>query len=404
MQITHEKRGKYLIIKADGRLDASWSEYFAETVLNHIRSGKHHLIVDSGKLSFLSSAGIRSLIIIYKELMGVKGSFQIAKANPFVAKTLETTGFKSWLSNEPIPKSHQTLAGALQGIDSDEVYTINQQASLKISVPVNWQPWQAISDKSVAKLRFPQNSFALGIGTSAESDKDARQRFGEFLAIGGNVVFQPPEDGQRPDYLFSEKNFIPEMNAIQTLYCSGEMSHLFRFSPENEKLYFSLGELAERVLDVTKSVSAGFVILGEIEGLVGTYLIKSPGKLAEEKNIFYPEIREWISFSGERVFPYHQALLFGLAVRSDEQLRLFPEARPENEIYTHIHAAVFPYQTLQNGEIEMQTSLQKFLNGPPPLALFHLVDDSRSAVGLGESALIRGACWCSSINNPEALL
>jgi hypothetical protein len=165
-----------------------------------------------------------------------------------------------------------------------------------------------------------------------------------------------------------------------------------------------LRELAERVLDVTNSFSAGFVILGEIEGLVGTHLIRSPGTLVEDKDILYPEIREWISFSGERVFPDHQALLFGLAVKSDERLKLFPQARPENGIFTHIHTAVFPYQTLQNGKIEMQTSMQKFFNGPPPLALFHLVDDFRPAVGLGQSALIRGACWCSAINNPEALL
>ena len=404
MKITHEQREKYLIIKAQGRLDASWSEYFTETVLNHIRCGHHHLIVECSGLSFLSSAGIRSLITIYKELSGVQGSFQIVNAIPFVAMTLETTGFKSWLSNKPIPEQQLQSVHNMPETGSDEVYTINKNASLKISVPAHWQPWQVVNDDSIAKLRFPQKSFAIGIGTSAGGNEDARLRFGEFLATGGNVIFQPPDEGQRPDYLFAEKNFIPEMHVIQALYCSGEMSHLFRFGPENEMIYFSLNQLAEMVLGITKSECAGFVILGEVEGLVGTHLIKSPGVLNEERTIMYPEICDWITFCGERAFAGHQALMFGIVARPGRQMKVFPHARPDNSIYTHTHAAVFPYQTLQNGEIDMHSSLQKFFNGPPPLALFHLVDDSRPAVGLGESALIRGACWCAPINNPEDLL
>ncbi len=73
------------------------------------------------------------------------------------------------------------------------------------------------------------------------------------------------------------------------------------------------------------------------------------------------------------------------------------------DLAAHIHAAVFPYQPLQNGKIELESAIGKFFNGPPPLSVMHLADDDRPVVGLGESALIRGACWFSPLQNPEVL-
>jgi len=405
MQLSHQKLGKYMLIKAAGRLDATWSDYFAENLLAHIRNGNHDLIIDSEDLLFLSSAGIRSLVIISKELNSVEGSFQIVNASSFISKTLETTGFKFWLSDNPIPGLDQPAEKPHHDDASGEVYILNQNASLQLSVPASWHPWKHVDQGSVFHIKFPGNSYALGIGGAAESDEKARQHFGEFLSVAGNVIFQAPEEGIHPDFLFSEKDYIPEMHVIQALFCTGEMSHLFRFEPSDETLFFTMNQLVRKALSLTGSKAAGFIILGEVEGLVGTTLIRSPGLLTEERVISYPEICEWISFTGERVFAGQQALMFGIAKESGEQdqHQLLNSSDAENKLKMHVHAAVFPYQPLQNGELSMLASLQKFFNGPPPKALLHLVNDFRPAAGLGQSALIRGACWCSAIINPEVI-
>jgi len=69
----------------------------------------------------------------------------------------------------------------------------------------------------------------------------------------------------------------------------------------------------------------------------------------------------------------------------------------------HIHSAVFPYQPLQTGRIELSATIQKIFNGPAPLAVMHLVTDDRPVIGLGESALVRGAAWFGVLQNPEVL-
>ena len=84
MQLKEEQRGKYLLIFAVGRLDASWSDYFRDEILKHIRNGHHYIVLDGTESVFLSSAGIRSILQVYKELKTVQGSFLIVNATSFV--------------------------------------------------------------------------------------------------------------------------------------------------------------------------------------------------------------------------------------------------------------------------------------------------------------------------------
>ena len=93
MQISHELKGGHLLVNATGRLDAGWSEYFSDTILAQIRLGHHQMLMDFSEVSFLSSAGIRALMQVYKELLKVEGKFLIINCNEFIRKTLETSGF-----------------------------------------------------------------------------------------------------------------------------------------------------------------------------------------------------------------------------------------------------------------------------------------------------------------------
>lgn len=407
MLLTQEQHGKYIVIAANGRLDATWADYFADTCLDHIRNGHHNLILDAQELSFLSSAGIRSLLRINKELLSVKGSFLIVNSAPFVAKTIEMTGFKQWLSEQlPEEISTQKTNQLHSEVEKTETYVLNPSAMLTLSVVANWQPWQSLTPDKTYKLSFPNSVFALGIGSASDNFDEAKLSFGEFIAVGSHVIFQPPEVKSRPDYLIAEMDYIPEMIVIQALCCQGEMSHLFRFSPEENILSFTTSEIIERVFSTTKSNSIAFVVLAEVDGLVGATLIQTPGQKSEKDSIPFPEIREWLSFCGDRLFPGHQALVFGIATRNESDvnhslLRPLP-ACPE--ISGHFHAAVFPFQPLQNGKIDLIKNVQKFLNGPPPQALLHLIDDDRPIVGLGQSSFIRGACWCAPLQNMEGLV
>lgn len=399
MEIKTEQQGKHLVIHASGRLDASWADFFTDSLSGYIRNGDHQLIIDAAEMKFLSSAGIRSLLIIYKKLMEVKGSMQIVNAQPAIANTLTMVGFKSWLSGRPVPAARRQAEERVE--DKMEVYPLDAEAKLTFTLEADWKPWDKTDSNTIKRIRFPENVFALGIGGAADQDDYSPDQFGDFLAVEGKVLFQPPAEKAHPDFLLAEKEYIPELFVLQALYCKGKMSHLLRFSPVTDSPVCEISKISAMVLEITKSDIAAFVLLGEIAGLVGAHLIQSPGIKSEGGNIPFPAVRDWISFSGERAFQGKMALVFGITAKTGtgREKSLVNPLPSDPGLSGHFHAAVFHDHPMPNGKIDLAPMLKKLLDGPAPLALMHLVDDNRAGTGLGQSAFTRGACWCSAINN-----
>jgi anti-anti-sigma factor len=429
MELTQKTYNDHLLISASGRLDASWAEYFTDMLLSHIRQGHHKLIVDAANMPFLSSAGIRALVRIHKELRSVEGTMQIINATDFVANTLITTGFESWLTTiNPIEDNQQTTLATEADVpdvpdvpnvpdvpDPDpafQTYLLNNQAGLTCSAPTNWEPWQVLQQASAVMKRFSAGEFALGIGKTAEQAETSGTGYGEFLVVDGHVIYQPPSEKLRPDYLLAEEKYLPELLTIQAVVCQGAMTALLRFNADDQWPFITIDILTDKILAHCGSQAAGFVILAETGGLVGATLIQSPDKRTGVATIGFPEIRNWLSFTGEPAHTGQLALMFGYVKKPLSNTANGQQAessdQPTNNpqaisLSSHIHAAVFPYQPLKNGLIEMSPTIRKILDGPPPLSLMHLIDDTRPVTGLGQSKLIRGACWFSPINNPEAI-
>jgi hypothetical protein len=335
------------------------------------------MVIDAAELAFLSSAGIRSLLILHKELRAVAGDFSLVNAYGMVRETLTCSGFAQWLAGE-LPRdltSGQTLSEEVeQAWSGCEIHILDTRALVSLTSVSAWTPWNPVDRDTCRLMRCTQDGFGLGIGCAAREYDPAREHLGEFVAVSGHVVHQPPSDRARPDYLLAEKDFVPTLLCSQALFASGPMSHLIRFTPGEEEP-------------------------------VGASLIRSPGEITPGRDLAFPELRDWLRFCGERSFAHEQALITGVVapssrVPSSDSLSLLP-SRPDLSI--HAHGAVFPYQPLPAGVIELRASVEKWLSGPAPRAVMHLVDDHRPGMGLGETGLLRGALWCSPIANPEVL-
>lgn len=400
MQIHHKIRGDYLYVEAEGKLDANWSEHFTDTVMNFVREGHHHLIIDASKMVFLSSAGIRVLLLIFKSIKKVEGRFFIYNATEFVTQTLTTSGFGGWLitalpgdiPREAIPSMQKNYEHFCLGSDKGQ----------RLSIHKAWRPWKQVKRSGIKTIKCVNTLFSLGIASPGMDNTEGGEQFGEFLAAAGHVVYQHPAEESRPDYLIAEQAFIPTMQCIQALTLEGEMTNLMRFAPTDEISFFTLSQIVGTMMAEKQMTKAGLVLIGEVEGLVGASLIKSPGELTADSIISYPQIKDWLNFCGERAYARQQAVILGVVSKepvNDEPL-LCPMG-PDCEYAAHLHAAVFPHQVLQNGRIDLLATLGQFFNGPSPLAVLHLVNDSRPVIGLGESALVRGACWFAPVSDEE---
>jgi len=210
-----------------------------------------------------------------------------------------------------------------------------------------------------------------------------------------------------PDYLEQNDRFLPRLHVIQALVGEGKFSHLLRFRPVAKDACVKLSELYEQVLQVTQADAAAMVCLVEVEGLVGAALARSPGEIqASDQPGEFPELREWLSFCGERVHRQAQALVVAFFCRDPGHplaAHLTPvPARPG--LLAHAHAVVLPFRPLPQGVVDLETSVAAVFEDNMPLGLLHLIEDDRPAVGLGESAFIRGACWCAPVHESTKIM
>lgn len=92
MKISEEQKGKAKIFTVEGRLDSNTSKIFEEHILNVIKGGEQHIIIDCHSLDYISSAGVRVLIHFHKILKD-KGTFILVAVPQKIQHVLQITGF-----------------------------------------------------------------------------------------------------------------------------------------------------------------------------------------------------------------------------------------------------------------------------------------------------------------------
>lgn len=98
MQIDQTKEGSTLTMKVSGRLDTMTAPELENEITGHL-DGITDFIMDFSDLEYISSAGLRVLLITTKMMKG-KGRFVICNINETVREIFEVTGFMDILTVE----------------------------------------------------------------------------------------------------------------------------------------------------------------------------------------------------------------------------------------------------------------------------------------------------------------
>lgn len=98
MQIDQLKEGTILTMKVSGRLDTMTAPQLENEITGHL-DGITEFIMDFSDLEYISSAGLRVLLVTTKMMKG-KGRFVIRNINETVKEIFEVTGFMDILNVE----------------------------------------------------------------------------------------------------------------------------------------------------------------------------------------------------------------------------------------------------------------------------------------------------------------
>lgn len=106
MEIIKSRKEKDAIILAvKGRLDSVAAQEFGNQIDDLINQGETRIIFDLSELDYISSAGLRSILVIAKELEERNGKIVLSAVKPSVMKVFEISGLTAIL---PITKSVET--------------------------------------------------------------------------------------------------------------------------------------------------------------------------------------------------------------------------------------------------------------------------------------------------------
>jgi anti-anti-sigma factor len=101
MEIRDERIGDTWVVTARGRLDGNASADFADHVGGLIERPNPKLLIDFTGVDFVTSAGVRAVLLLGKKIKSVGGSFAVCSVRDSVREVLDVSGSTSMLSIHP---------------------------------------------------------------------------------------------------------------------------------------------------------------------------------------------------------------------------------------------------------------------------------------------------------------
>lgn len=99
MEFVKTRDGSALIVVVTGRVDTNTAPALEKDILGDL-TGVDALIYDFSHVIYLSSAGLRILLLSHKAMAGQGKSFVLRKPQPEVKEILDMTGFTNFLTIE----------------------------------------------------------------------------------------------------------------------------------------------------------------------------------------------------------------------------------------------------------------------------------------------------------------
>jgi anti-anti-sigma factor len=109
MDIIEKKSGQARVLELNGRLDATTSPMLDEA-LNRAVDEANYVVIDFSDLSYISSAGLRTILSGAKKVQKKKGELRLAALDGMVKEVFQLAGFYDML---PV---YETQDLALEGL------------------------------------------------------------------------------------------------------------------------------------------------------------------------------------------------------------------------------------------------------------------------------------------------
>ncbi|MDF2717277.1 MAG: anti-sigma factor antagonist [Paenibacillus sp.] len=95
MKIEHKVRDGVTVVAIGGRLDGNTSGNLETGFLQLVEEGATRFVFNLSALEYVSSAGLRSLLLAAKKVKSIQGKLALAHMNEHVKEVFDMSGFST---------------------------------------------------------------------------------------------------------------------------------------------------------------------------------------------------------------------------------------------------------------------------------------------------------------------
>ena len=101
MDVTTEREAGVLSVRVEGRIDGSTVLAFHESIETALEDGDYAVIVDCEKLTYIGSAGLRTVLALSKAVSNRDARFALCTVSAHVMSIFEKSGFDTIITIRP---------------------------------------------------------------------------------------------------------------------------------------------------------------------------------------------------------------------------------------------------------------------------------------------------------------
>ena len=405
LEIIRTKEEILLELELKGRLDAYSSSLLSQEIEQEIRSGNYDINLNMQHVEYISSAGIRILVKYFKELKSFNGHLIISAISDEARSVLKMVGLDDLLRKGVEEQKKESVDEKVFSKDGMIFSRTTLQKNSKLNGFFYGNPAiihnTHFTNDDLIKEKFHSGKYGIGFGAFGNSFDDCKYRFGEFIGIGDSVAYLPSDGSNIPDYSLKTGKLIPEINILHGIIFEGQFSDYFQFKPGTGTRSIGFSNLISDISSFNSCKAKAYVVIAETSGLVGTYFIKSPLSLQQDNSLFrFPEIRDHIRFTTEPEYINMLTVTVGVTVKEPHEdfQRLLRPLSEKSDIWGHFHTAVFSFHPIGKKVSDINETIFNLFGTEKVYQVLHLINDSRSVNGVGESEFIHGRCWVGELD------
>lgn len=95
MEIKEILHDGVVILMINGRLDTTNYHVLEERIVKLVDNNQHKILIDCSELSYISSSGLRIMLMGLKKINTVKGKFALCSLQDNIREIFEISGFTS---------------------------------------------------------------------------------------------------------------------------------------------------------------------------------------------------------------------------------------------------------------------------------------------------------------------